>query len=99
MRAPVRPNLTGWGRKRDRELHSRSPVSGSRFLTEDGGPDLRGSWGRGLRSGPCSQRGSRAASILLLFPVSTTLIVSNAALQRDAARHVRVMSVLFKAGE
>jgi hypothetical protein len=33
------------------------------------------------------------------LPISTTLIVSNAALQRDAARHVRVMSVLFKAGE
>jgi len=36
----VRPNLTSWGRERDRGPQLILPENGPRFLTEDGGPDL-----------------------------------------------------------
>ena len=63
-------------------------------------PTSGGRLGTGCEIGACSLLGiEERPRILLLSLVLTTLIVSNAAPQRDAARHVRVMSVLFKAGE
>jgi len=63
-------------------------------------PTSGGRLGTGCEIGACSLLGiEERPQILLLSLVLTTLIVSNAAPQRDAARHVRVMSVLFKAGE
>jgi len=58
-----------------------------------------GGYGDGVRSGPCSLLGIESGPDFTPLPVSMTLIVRNAALQRDAAPHVRVISVLFKAGE
>jgi hypothetical protein len=60
-------------------------VSGPRFLTEkDGGPDLGGFWGRG-EIGACSRLGTESGPDFTPLPISTTLIVSNAALQSVAA--------------
>src|SRR5262249_22756852 len=56
-------------------------------------PTSGGRLGTGCEIGACSLLGIEERPRILL------LSLSNAAPQRDAARHVRVMSVLLKAGE